>query len=639
MNIFVTTEDTFPPHLLSFDMDMDSGMILLTFNEDIEPSSVNPTGIVIQGASGVTNTSLYYQLTSARSIQVDSRTVRITMSHNDYGAIQARLSVATQLSNTYLSMDQTTLTDRATLPNAVQPISNGNALMAFNFIADSTQPDIIDFSLNLEDDTLTLTFTEPVLINSFAPDHLLLSSHRDSSLGSTIYNLTAGQVVQSTFPAESIIVVHLNDMDAFFLESNTTIASTAFNTYLTAYAGLVLDTNGNPNVASLGLSASEFVRDSSPPSVVAFDLDLNSFRLVLEFDDVVNASTFNTSAITLQSAPARRPRESFTLFGGDILSPNGRVITLNLDLYVTNGIKMNRNLCTSIENCFITVTQFVARDPSGVSTIPISDGTAIIVRNFTEDTTSPVLLFSTLNMNDGLLELGFSEPVDITSFQSGQLTLQSSEGSNSVMYSLTDSAVLTPPDSYVIISISNDDLNEIKRLTDLGTNGNNSFLSITDSAFVDINGNNVIPISSGNALQVTIFIPDYTNPQLISFSIDISSGVLTLTFSETVNTSSFDATGLTLVSGQSSTSNYTLTGGSLSSGDSPILELRLLQQDLNAINAMDNLATSLNNTYIIATSLTVSDMVRNLLSPISLVDRLQVSDLVLCDPCSNGKMN
>ena len=383
------------------------------------------------------------------------------------------------------------------------------------------------------------------------------------------------------------------------------------------------------------------------PSVVAFDFDLNSAVLTLEFDQIIDASTLNGSAITLQSTVARRPMESLmlTVDGATTDSPSGRRISIQLSDEYTNEIKRIRNLCTFPQNCYMTVTQFLVRDQLGVSNNPINDGSAIVVRNFTADSTPPVLWFWTLDMNSGIMELYFSETVDVTMIQYDQFTLQGLP--QTAVYSLTNSVSLSEPATVIIIQLSNTDLNGIKAIPNLGATANDTFLSVGNSAVVDMNGNVMAPISSSDALIVAFLIPDFTPPALVSFSLDIGSGVLTLTFSETVIGSTLTPSAITFVNGQVSnvsgelqpTASHRLTGGTSSTFDSTVIEVLLTQQDLSAINATDNLATSVNDSYIIATSMTVFDTNINQMIPISLADPLQASEFCLVSCDTNGKIN
>ena len=206
----------------------------------------------------------------------------------------------------------------------------------------------------------------------------------------------------------------------------------------------------------------------------------------------------------------------------------------------------------------------------------------------------------------------------------------------------TSSMPLSGPAPIVAIQLGEHDLNEIKRLPDVGVTLNDSILSVGNSAIVDMNGNLMAPIHS---FPPALFITDFTRPRLLSFSFDIGSGVLTLTFSETVIGSSFTPSAIMFVNGQVSnvsgelqpTASYTLTGGTPSTFYSTVIEVQLTEQDLSAINATDNLATSVDNTYIIATPTTIFDANGNEMIPIPLAG-LQASEFCLVSCSASGKM-
>ena len=616
---------------------MTSREMILTFDEDIETSSLNVSGITIQATSGViTNTSLYYRLTSARSVSVDvSNVITIELSNVDYNALQLRLGVATARSNTFLTMDPTTVTDRSARRNMAQPIRAVNAQLVSTFIADTLPPTVLRFSLDLNAGTMSLTFSEPVLIGSLSPQLALIASRRDSTVDT--YRLTGGEVANSNTLASSVVEMSLNDLDLLAIKLDRNVATGLFNTYLFVSSGLVTDVNGNNSTMSNGLAVNRFIPDTTPPELVAFDFDLNRGVLVLSFNDLINVSSFNATAITLQSSSASQEMDLYTLIESSISSPNGLRIVTDLSPDDVNIIKMIPTLCTAVSNCFITVTRSVAKDLNGQPTIPIPNGNALPVTQFTDDTTEPELISWDLNINNGELYLVFSETVNASTADPTQLTLQSTPEVDGLTeaVSLTDSTAISISNPAITIRLSLNDLNAIKRFTNLGTVHRNSFLSFSEALISDVSGNSVVPIPSRMAVPVDSFVADMTPPFATSFSINITSGILSMTFSETVNTSSFDFSGLTLLNRSAMNpstgnfqpvSNYTLTGGTLlSQFDDSVVVVALSQRDLDAIIAINNLATSATNTYLAATLRTIRDMARIWLDPISLIYPLQVS--------------
>ena len=613
---------------------MTSKEIILTFDEDIEPSSVNISGITIQGTAGLTtNTSLYYRLTYAQSVSVEMNTVvRVLLLDADFNALQIRLEVATSQLNTYLTMDPTTATDRSARRNMVQPIIAADAQQASTFDEDMLQPMLREFSLDLDAGEMSLTFSEPVFTSSFTPRHVLISSRRDSSVG-TSYRLTGGRVTNSNIIlATPVIELSLNFSNLVWLKVNPDIATTIDNTYLSVSSGLVADTNGNINSVSNGIRVSNLTPDTSPPELVSFDVDLDRGELVLTFSDVVNASSLNASAITVQNSRTD-PSSLISLSSlSSTISSNGLVILVQLAPITLNLIKNFTSLCTARSNCFISVTSFVASDLNGLQTVPVSRDNALSAREFIADRTSPVLLSWELSLESESLMLTFDETVDKSTIIVTQLTLQSTSGVNN----LTEAVTLTGSrDSYIswshspsvlFIGLTTNDVNNIKRHTSLGTEDRNSFITFSSRFIQDTSGNPVVPIPSSVAQSVRIFTGDRTAPQVVSFSINITSAVMNITFSEVVNIASLYFSGLTLVNGLQPSSSYTLTGGSLlSTSNDPVVTFVLIQSDLDSIIALGDLATSNTTTYLAATSRTVLDMAHNPLLPIPLNSALQVS--------------
>lgn len=614
--MFSLTDDTFAPQLLFYSLNMTSREVLLIFSEDIEPSSVNVTGITIQGTTGVTNnTSLFYRLTSAQSIPVVmNSTVRIVLSDLDYNALQSRLGIATSQSNTYLSMDPGTVTDRSPQRNMVQAVTSQPVS---NYYQDILPPSLLDFSLDLNAGTMTLTFSEPVLIGSLSPQHIVISSQPDLS---DLYVLTGGSVLNSNILATSVVEIRLSRFDLNSLKLNRNVATGISNTYLSVSSEFATDTNHNNNTASNGIRASSFTPDTTSPELQAFEFDLNSGVLLLTFSEPVNASSFNASALTLQSSSAVAEVYYHLLNLSYVASNDGPLVFVILSETDLNAIKQISALCTNPSNCFIAVTESVASDLNGLHALAIPSENALAVSIFTPDFVSPVLISWILDVDSGILSLSFSETVNASSSDLTELSLQSASANFSAAVSLTNSITSSINSPVIMIFLSANDLNTLKRLTNLGTGADNSFLSFTENFIRDMSGNAIEPVSYRAALQVESYIRDITQPSLESFSLNITSGILSMTFSETVNSSSFISSGLTIivneiptnVTGVYSTYTRTLSGGSLVSlVNDQIVIFALSQHDLNALTtAMGDLATSNSTTYLAATSETIRDMVR-----------------------------
>ena len=627
------TDDTTGPVLESFELNMTSQLLILSFDEPIDMSTCNFSGITLQGADSVlpTQTDLYYTLTGGEILSEDGAVVRIMLSSSDINGLQSRPLVATALANTFLSLSSSSLRDVTYPRNPVQSIPSSAAQQANIYQPDTAPPQIRSFTLDLDSNTLRLTFSEAVLVSQLDLSKLQVTS--SSSGGAVTRQLTSGTAHPTPLDAASVVVFSLSQEDLTFLEERDDIATSISNTFLAAQPNFATDTNGVTSLElpiSSALQAEQLITDSSAPRFVSFALDMNSGELSLTFDDVINASTVAVDAITLQNGLFRQPLQWHTLSSDSSNSSldNGFIINITLGSMDLNRVKQIRSLATSELNTYLTVTASVADDVFGADILAVTDGNALPASQYTADTTYPVLNEWTFDLDRGHFILSFSETVDVTTFQASQVTLLSSPGGES--FTLTGAASFIPSDAADVfaIQLTPADLNYIKSQTGIGTTESNSYLALPATAVVDMNTNMVVQILPAVPLQVMEVISDVSRATLVQFSLDMNIGLLSLTFDETVDASTVNTTALTLVNKPlGSTSSHALSASSISSTlDSHVINITLSQADLNDIKTASNLATATSDTYITATENVVSDMSQNLLMPIIATSALQVTN-------------
>ena len=124
-----------------------------------------------------------------------------------------------------------------------------------------------------------------------------------------------------------------------------------------------------------------------------------------------------------------------------------------------------------------------------------------------------------------------------------------------------------------------------------------------------MNGNNLVEIRNTSALGVKVYIQDKTRPSLDKFDIDINAGILSLFFSETVNTSALDFTQISFLGGNdSSYDSYALTGGNVVTHRGGVVTVLLSKDDLDVLKSREDIATSFVDTFISVTNETIRDM-------------------------------
>ncbi len=158
------------------------------------------------------------------------------------------------------------------------------------------------------------------------------------------------------------------------------------------------------------------------------------------------------------------------------------------------------------------------------------------------DTSIPMLTSFTLNLdNNASVMLTFSKVVEVQNFMVGGYTLRSARTSDAVSLNLGMSRLLTTADSDVMeIVLLSDDLFPIQLDLDFGII--HSSASCREQPWIKLHcmANSLDLIPTTAALQAERIIPDETRPLLVSFTLDLGTGTLALTFSEVVNASSFD---------------------------------------------------------------------------------------------------
>ena len=664
-------QDTTPPELERFDLDIDSGRLTLYYSETIDIFSLDPTQVTLQSSRTISTSIHSYTLTGGYVIPEDSTVANVDLTITDLNELKRLIYLATcTVDDTYLSLivntsfsfdanttspntSNTTDSSNITMSgsglftsgsgigplpgplsfsthvfdmagNPVVAIPSEAGLQVDQCIEDTTRPQLVAFTLNMHNSTLLLTFDETV--NSSTLDLVEITFYNSFENSTEFYQLTAGYANVRDLAGQVEIEVVISNIDLNELKRRENLATEMNDTQISVTRYLILDMNQNQNVEITPENASTvdiFVPDERSPVLLLFGLDLTQEILTLSFTETVNASSLNVSGITIQN-------ENFTSYrtleggyfltpetGGPPLGPNDPILMIQLDQSDLNYIKSRPDLATSLNDTYLSVETFTVADMNGNLVEAIFPFAPLQVSVYMEDTVQPELVSFNLDIDSGDLFLTFSETVNVSTLDVSQLTIQSAEYSPPVdQLSFTpgntsfDTFSTSPDWPQIVVQIGINDLNEIKRLTQLATSNLTTFLSLTRDAIRDMNGNSVVSVGNGNATQVIMFTSDTTDPQLVSFSFDLDSGNLSLTFDETVDFSSLNFTSLTIQSSQFSDSiSVQLTGGNHSNMyDSTIVSLTLTIDDQNEIKRIRPLATSTNNTYISLTQGGILDM-------------------------------
>ena len=632
--------DENPPYLRDFHLDMDKGQLILTFNETVNASSLDPSKIVMQSFQSAPP-PLQHNIQSGVVLTSDSTIVVLEISTDDLNEIKKIPDLATSVQNTYVRFLDSGVYDM--FGNPIRQVESRNALMAGNFTEDKTSPMLLEFDLDMNTAELTLTFDETVNTSSLRVEGIILLGF-NSSLSGDYYMLTNTSVTLDPF--SPIVTILLSREDSNEIKRLPELAVDAASTYISIQSFTIKDMNGNEVIPISQFNASQvrnYTVDVNRPIVIAFHLNLDSNQLILTFDETVSSDSIVFEKITVHSqSEIATSTYMVTLTGDYVVNDNSHILYIQLKLNEVNEIKLHENFGTLPSNFYITTSDGALNDVS-TNANPLI-GNTLNASHIVPDRTSPVLDVFSVDLNSGMLILIFNEPVNTSTFEAPGLTLQNSVRSR-IGLRLSTSYTTSGNGQTVIVTLSNDDLNEIKRIDSLFIDEPTSYVTISPQLIEDMMGNPVRSIVNGFALQTSGYLPDLGLPSILSYQLDMDEGYVTLFFSETVNVSSLQCEEITFSSSINCSVWYTLnecvvdtanvtytsndvgTSGS-GSGDygsapnwttpyhySTYVSFFLSLRDLNQLKALE-IAPSAQFTYLSYTNQTVMDQ-----SDISLMER------------------
>jgi hypothetical protein len=574
--------DKVRPELDGFDLDMNTGRMALYFSEVVAFDSFDSTSISLCAALCSTGE---VPISSIDAISGKGLDFQFPLSGVDLELIKADLQMASKHLNG--SMDTASLTlktssqkflilDLAQVPNEAGSVMS---MKVSQLTPDGTKPKLEVASLDLNVGEMKLSFDEPINVETFSERDILFNDLRGPSFGSvtltSTYTSALGNVLYlrgeqnggfnnkfvSTDASDSVIILlSEDDRKAFNLE--TFMRKFAYesdnSTYISWGESIISDIAGNKaqesTLQQASLVVEPYIKDKRNPTVTELNLDMNVGVLSITFDAPVDFGSFKPKgAITLHSSP--NSETTYTLDGGSLLS---QAYGYSLDVKITandlNEIKQRREfgLAVDKESTFITITATL------VDGLNYQDVVAITIprkcSHFVKDTTAPQLESFSVDLTAETLALTFSETVNRNTLVIENVTLQNTHNAlGSSTYQLSagsmggSTAIKSTANTVVVVlAFGKTDLNALKADTSLFIDESTSFVSLPAGAVRDMFDVESGPRSVFDAAPVDVYAKDETPPQLDAYTIDMNRGELLLTFSETVDRSSFDARGLRL---------------------------------------------------------------------------------------------
>ena len=403
-------------------------------------------------------------------------------------------------------------------------MTSGFATM--NYTKDTTPPELLEYTLNLEQDHLTLTFDEPVRTSTFNFTAITLISNCS---GGSNFTLTGGSFVPPGLQDGQVeVTIALLMSDIISIKSDTDLAVDSLSTFL-QLTNVAVEDMAFQNLLEIDCLSTEIHQlDTVRVQLTSFDINMHTGVLDLTFNDVVDVTTWNQAAVTFQSDRTAGDGPTYDVTAANILTTNNnftiQVQLSDADLF---GLKSQFGLATDINNTFITTRASIIDDTAERDIIAITDGKALQVSNYFADTVSPELTMFSIDMDAGIMNLTFNDFPNSSTLMYDQIVLHTAMSASTFDLTLAPATVQVSTDGFTLsISFTEADLNMLKLRTEIATSTANSFVSFTSNTVTDFAGNDVIAVAPSSARQANSFIPDTTAPELVRYSLDMDDGFL-----------------------------------------------------------------------------------------------------------------
>ena len=289
------TPDVTQAQLESWELDLNTGVISLTFDDVVQGGTADVTKVSL--ANNALRSSEFILSGDSTSTSTNSVQQVITLSLNDLNQIKSRIftdGLAANENSSFIFM-----TAEAYLgydSRDIIPITRTNPADSPQYMRDSVIPELSSFDLDMNTGVLTVTFNEPIGNIDYT-----VFTIQSSGVSSPDGVMLSGNAMSLPSSFRQVFTVTLLRDDVIAIKDNTSIATSQTNSFLFISSGSANDTSGNAIVDSVN-QTSRYTPDTSAPIFESFTLDLDNGELSLTFDDAVDASTFMISQLELREA-------------------------------------------------------------------------------------------------------------------------------------------------------------------------------------------------------------------------------------------------------------------------------------------------------------------------------------------------
>jgi hypothetical protein len=621
--------DSTQPRLVAVGADLNASRLEMLFDEPIRANSVRLEQLRLLGSPEVVGAG--FALNDSIVLSGDGLRVIVALGTGDVRRMQLDEDLFVSLSSSYVRLLSSFAEDIA--GNAVIEEA---AVLVSNFTDDHVRPGLVSFSLNMSARVLVMTFSE-VMNASTWDSRSLLFSDAQNGLGEH-HQLNSSRVLTVADGPVATVSLHQRDFNELAVRRICLVAPLCWlslqDATFTDQRGLVV----LPLVEEHGMMPAEFFVDTVAPALLEFSLNMDAGFMRLSFSEAMLANSFQASAIVLQNL---RDVSSGGTWEQVQVSENASVVNADGDILVVylttddlNAIKLRRGLATNISSSFVALAGGSGSDVSGNPSVARQAVDAAPCNEFLGDAQAPRLVgvaldldssyineSTALRVGSAVLELVFSEVVDVSSLTTNRITL--SYQGNRVSLAGMQTLLSAGNGLSAKLRLFNADVNRIKAYIAGPVAAGHFLLDLGSGTVLDMAGN---AVGDTVAAPLDQLVADQTEPNLLSFSLDLNAGRLVLTFDEIVEGRSLEPVELSLVDGAvRDDANTTLHGALADNGtpweptldrngfvhaNGPVVSFTLLKTDLEEIKRLD-LCTRQNDCFLVHSEWLIRDVSGN----------------------------
>ena len=368
------TNDTHPPSVTSFTLDLNSNLLHVVLSEPILLDSLNISGFKLANSisADVHNT---VNLNDSCLVDCDGlptndavRMISIALGSHSLTSIKTDNNIGTTADNTYLFIDDESFIDI----NGNSFISTG-PIASDTVVTDHSPATAVGFSLDMNIGQIVLTFDDVVDVSTWSA----YSHEAFIQRAALTYNAKQGLYGITISDNSNVISVNISNLNSLKFQLNYGTATELNTTYLTIQAHAINDIRGVDIIAvtdGYGIIANDYVRDIKPPQLIYFDLDMYYGRLWFYFDEPIAGNRFYPSLFTLQGdSMATNHPSSLSFSFGSGLAYCSYFYYYNIYYYchyylpsdVWDVLRINPNIARDANTSNLVIMQGGVNDTSG----------------------------------------------------------------------------------------------------------------------------------------------------------------------------------------------------------------------------------------------------------------------------------